>query len=384
MRTVESITELQPAEWDRLVTDDNFYHSHSWLLSLEYLHGPHLIVVACQKGELVGALPVWGGEHGEPGLFDLPDQFSDVPGEWDSHFLWLGAHRSVSNGLLVSTHARRPDAVLRALLDHAHGLAAERRLAGVVMPYVPAPAADELASSHPEAYALLHSADAEMEVPPGGLGEWLEGLSRKDRLKRRAELRKFHAAGNTVTWVPVDDPVAGDAARLIAQNRSRYGSDQGADWMHRSFDAQRRSGVLDQAIAGVCRRDGRTIAVLVCYGFRGHLYARYFGFDYAAARPASEYHVLVYSLALDFAAQHEFHHYHLSTSALDIKARRGAVLTPQAAVVAPTENEWPPEKAVETHNERYATTFWRRFQHRRDAISSHWNRWFPRRRPRDK
>src|SRR5262249_43388855 len=156
------------------------------------------------------------------------------------------------------------------------------------------------------AHVLLHSARAEMEVPPGGLLEYLEAAHKHDRANRRAELRKFYAAGNTVSWGPLTDQVTADVAELIAQNRARYGSQDGAAWIERSFAAQRRSGVLGDAIVGMCRRDGRQVAALVCFAFRRQLYARYFGFDYARARPAHEYFALSYGLAVDFAAQQGF------------------------------------------------------------------------------
>jgi hypothetical protein len=69
------------------------------------------------------------------------------------------------------------------------------------MPYVSGAAARELAAAHPLARALLHSAEAELEVPPGGLSEYLARISQRDRSKRRAELRSFFAVGNTRWYV---------------------------------------------------------------------------------------------------------------------------------------------------------------------------------------
>lgn len=368
-RVVDSVTETAEGEWDRLVDSDNFFHSHAWLTGLEHLFGRGRAVVASEGGRLVGVLPTWPGEHGTPGLFSLADMFDGLPGPWRGRFMWLGAHRCVSNRLAASG----PFAV-HALLEHVRQTAARYRLAGAVLPYVPVPE-DWFGPAHPLARAVLHSAQADMAVPPGGLAEYLDLLNRDDRNRRRAELRKFHSAGNTVSWEPVAGRVAEDAARLIAQNRSRYGSHQGADLMRRSFAAQRRSGVLNQAVAGVCRRRGRMVAVLVCYRYRGHLYARYAGFDYAAADPALEYLVLVYCLALDFAAANGFTHYHLSTSALEIKARRGATLTPLAALVVPTAGDWLDRASVQAHNERFVACHQERFGHRPHVLGPAWAHW---------
>ena len=370
IRMATSVADFTQEEWDRVVDDQNFYQSHAWLRGLEYLWGSHGVIAGRVGSELVGALPIWAGEHNTPGLFHLASMFGDVPGEWEARFLWLGSHRGVSNGLVVS-----PDnlAVLGELLDYARSTAARAGLAGVVMPYVPIGKAVVLAVHHPAAHVLLHSAEAEMVVPPDGFAGHLAALCSRDRIKQRAELRQFHSAGNSVTWSPLRGAVVAQAADLITQNRARYGSAPGREWMSRSFAAQERSGVLGQATAGVCRREGRTVAIMVCYRFRSSLYARYFGFDYATAKPRHEYFVLVYSMALDFAARQGFHRYHLATSALDVKARRGADLVPQAAVVLPVTDRWPAPEAVRTHNHRFAARFHLRFGHRVGCLD--WRRW---------
>jgi predicted N-acyltransferase len=370
IRMAASVTDFTKDEWDRLVDDQNFYQSHAWLRGLEYLWGSCGIIVGRVENELVGALPIWAGEHDTPGLFHLPFMFGDVPGEWKARFLWLGSHRGVSNGLVVS-----PDniAVLGELLDYARSTAARAGLAGVVMPYVPIGKAVVLAAHHPAAHVLLHSAEAEMVVPPDGFAGHLAVLCSRDRVKQRAELCKFHSAGNSVTWSRLTGVLVAEAADLIAQNRARYGSGQGREWMSRSFAAQKRSGVLGQATAGLCHRAGHTVAIVVGYRFRSSLYARYFGFDYATAKPRHEYFVLTYSIALDFAGRQGFHRYHLGTSALDVKARRGAGLIPQAAVVLPVTDRWPAHEAVRAHNRRFATRFHERFGHRVGCLD--WRRW---------
>jgi predicted N-acyltransferase len=370
IKMATSIVDFIPEEWDRVVDDQNFYQSHAWLRGLEYLWGSRGIIAGRVGSELVGALPIWAGEHDTPGLFHLSSMFGDVPGQWKARFLWLGSHRGVSNGLIV---APGNIAVLGELLDYAWSTAARAGLAGVVMPYVPIGKAVALAAHHPAAHVLLHSAEAEMVVPPDGFAGHLATLCRRDRIKQRAELRQFHSTGNSVTWTPLTGAVVAQAADLITQNRARYGSGQGREWMNRSFAAQERSGVLGQATAGLCRREGRTIAIMVCYRFRSRLYARYFGFDYATTKPRHEYFVLSYSMALDYAARQGFRRYHLATSALDVKIRRGADLIPQAAVVLPVTDWWLAPEAVRGHNHRFAARFHIRFGHRLGCLD--WRRW---------
>lgn len=369
VRMARGIVEFDPCTWDRLVGDRNFYQSHGWLYALEIQHGQRGVIAAEDSSGLVGALPIWTGDEDSSELFHLPSLFDDLPGPWDGTFLWLGAHRGVSNVPVVA-HGR-PD-VGGELLERARVEAARAGGAGVIMAYVPLDAATWLAGQHPAATAVLHSAESLLDVPPNGFAGHLARLRKRDRVKQRTDLQRF-TAGNEVTWAPLAGSPLDDVVDLIAQNRARYGSDDGPAVVADAFEAQQRSGVLDRGVVARCHRDGRTVAVLVCYGFRSYLYARYFGFDYASFEPDAEYFALSYGLALDYAARQGYRRYHLATSALEVKVRRGARLVPQAAVVVPAGAPWLSATAVTAHNDRFAAWFDQTFGHRLGPTD--WRRW---------
>ncbi|WP_411140441.1 peptidogalycan biosysnthesis protein [Streptomyces sp. x-80] len=374
LRVIPSLGRIGPGQWDTLVGPDNFYNSHRWLRGLELAFGSADIVTAFRDGTLLGALPTWPGEGDAPGLFCLPQMFPDVAVDRSADYLWLGARRSVFNELLcVRGELRR--ATLDALLRGALRLADSHAAAGVVMPYLSADDARELALLHPRARVLLHDADANMDVPVGGFAEYQARSSQRARTRRRAELRACARSGTEIAWLPLDRQNTRHAAHLVTQNRARYGGTTDVGRMERSFAAQLASGALRRAVACFGVRNGRPVAVTICYTHYDRLYARYYGFDYQRARPACEYFVLTYCAPLDYAATCGFRRYRMAVSAPDIKVRRGAALAPLAAVLLPLDTAvCTPEHAAAV-NARTARRWRGRYPTRPWATGSEWDIW---------
>lgn len=373
VRVAAKTGEIDSFQWDQLVGGDNFFNGSRWIHALELSHGGDPLVVATSRNRLSGLLPTWPGEGNAPGLFCPQTMFPALDAHWPD-YLWLGARRSVYNELVcVRGESRRT--VLRSLLDGALDLAADAGKAGVVMPYLAAADARELGSVHPRSSVLLHSADANMDVPVGGFAEHLADVSSRDRVRRRKELRTFLNAGNELVRTSVTEEVEKDAVRLITQTRSRYGSTAGPEWMARSLAAQRVTGLLDDAVAFLVKRHGRTIAINLCYPHGDRLYARYFGFDYQAAEPTSEYFILGYREPIDYCAGAGLRRYRLAISAWDLKIRRGATLSPLAAVVVPVEGRLcPPHREAAANAAQMA--HWRQVcAHRPAALGRDWNHW---------
>ncbi|WP_173868635.1 peptidogalycan biosysnthesis protein [Streptomyces albus subsp. chlorinus] len=365
---------MPPHVWDALVGPDNFYQSHRWLRGVELASGPSPILTAWDGNRMVGALPTWPGEGDAPGLFSLPEMFPDFRISRPSRYLWLGTRRSVYNELMCVRGAIRTE-VLRQLLHGALATAEQEGRAGVVLPYLAADDARELAHLHPRARALLHDADANIDIPVGGVEEQLHRATRRDRARRRAELRAQDRRGITVTWLPLDAGAESEAARLVTQNRQRYGSSAGQEWMDRSFAAQEESGVLDRAVGCFALRYGRPLAVTVCYAHHDRLYARYYGFDYEHATPSGEYFALNYGALIDYAAACGFRRCRLAVSAQQLKVRRGARLSPLAAVVLPAEGEACTQEAADAHNHRTVSR-WRELCGSRPwAVGTEWDAW---------
>lgn len=351
-RLVPSVAAFDAHEWDALVRDEDFFHSHAWLRGLDHALGASEVLAVDGPGGLAAGCALWHGERDAHGLFALGEFFADVGGPWRDEFLWLGARRATHNELPCVPGTRRREA-LACLVDAALELAERRGLAGVVVPYMPLDRAQELADGRLHAQVLLHSAEASVPVPNGGLDAMLASWGAHRRARSKAELSAFERHGNRVEWTALDDGVVDTAVRLIAANRARYGSMQGEDWVRRMLAGQRQSGALDLAVAAVARRDGRVSAVTIFYRFGNALHSRYFGSDYSIADNDFRYFALAYYLPLNYAAGRGLKQYRPSTSALDAKVHRGSLLEPQAAFVALTGGARLDAGEVERHNARF-------------------------------
>lgn len=367
--SLQTLDNVDRDEWDTLVSDTDFFHSYEWLSSLDHAYSrAELLTVGDSNGLLTG-VPLWNGDTGS-GLFSATTQFGTLPGPWNRSFLWLGARRATHSEMPCIAGARRA-AAWATLLSAARQCAERRACAGVIVPYVPLAHALEVAATVKSAEVLLHSAEASQRVPTDGLAGMLASRSALHRRRVQAELDAFERFGNRIEWRQLDDDLVPIAARLIAANRSKYGSKEGEQWIRHVLSAQRRAGVARSAIAAVARRGDRLTAISVFYRFRGALYGRYFGSDYAVTDNDFRYFVLSYYAPLDYASAHGMTHCQLSISALDAKIRRGAVVEPLAAIVLLCGPERLDRRALDKHNARFTQDMRRRYtRHLSDAWES--------------
>lgn len=335
-------------EWDTLA--GGFYASHRWLHAQELAYSPSPTVVATEAGRLAGALPTWSGDGS--GLFSLPEP-------WDRRLLWLGGRRVTANA---------PVGAVGPLWPEVRAYAEERGLAGVVWPYLDASVASMVA---PEgAQVVLHSADAELTVPPGGLTELM--ATAKNRRDWRRELRVFAENGGTVEWRPLTAELFAPLAILIAGTRAKYGSPGGPARVWRELAAQQETGVAATAVVSLVRTGSRITAAAVFYRWHDWLYGRYWGA--APDAPPFSYYVLTHYAAVDWAAERGFRVLHLSISNWSAKAARGATLRPQAMVVDVLRGKPPPE-VVRQHNAAVAAAWRDRFRRRPEALHTSWSDW---------
>ncbi|WP_280275287.1 GNAT family N-acetyltransferase [Nocardia wallacei] len=364
---METLATIAPGEWDGLVHPGDLFSSYAWLRHLDDVSGAHAVVAVRASDRLVGATAVWNGER-TPGLFHLRGFFTDLTGPWDEPFLWLGARRSVRNGLVCASGPLRSPALHRLLAacrDHArtHGHA------GVVAPYLPLPAARELVAAHPDARLLLHSADAAIDVPPDGSAGLIARANGHGRKRRRRELRGFTAVGHTVEWSAVTSEIAAEIAPLIAKSRRKHGSAEGVSWMTAIFAAQREAGLLDDAAVAMCRRHGELAAAAVCYRHGDSLHGRYYGATEAPDPHSSPYFVTTCVAPVDYAARNGLRRVLLSTSSLQAKVLRGATLHPLAAVVLLSRGT---VAGADAHNRRTVRDYRARFARFSSSLGPEW------------
>ncbi|MCO6007900.1 GNAT family N-acetyltransferase [Actinoallomurus purpureus] len=362
-------------EWHTLLGSDGFYSSHEWIRSLELAHGPDPVIVARTGDGIAGVAPTWGGDPADRGLFSLGALTDGLAGPWDRPFLWIGGRRATANAVPCVPGTGRV-AVLQALVAEACAEARGRGAAGVVWPYLPGPAARELAGSAPGARALLQTADAMLHVPPDGMEGLADTARREDRTKWRRESRAFEAHGGVVEWRSLADTDTDRVAELVAGTRARYGAAGGVEWMRRVLAAQQAAGVARTAVVCLARYGGRVVAAAVFYQHRDWLYGRYWGAEENA--PPFTYYVLTHYAAVDWAAAHGFRRIHLSVSAWEAKVRRGARLYPLAMVLASADggSVLVPNSDAAAHNARVAGSWRERFRSRPDALDASWEQWF--------
>ncbi|MCI2422508.1 peptidogalycan biosysnthesis protein [Saccharopolyspora sp. K220] len=377
-RVVDATADVPETDWDRLNRSGDLFCRHAWLRHLDHATDrPHRAVLTHDGTTLIGALPFWEGEH-DDALFSLPDFFPDIPGHWKQHpFTWLGTRRSTCNGLLAARNGHRAN-TLAHLLTTALDVATAEGRGGVIMPYLPVTAAKELATAHPAARMLLHSADTTVHVPPDGANALFRQARRHNQQRRRAELRDFARAGHTLEWTDLTPAVTDAVAPLIAATRRKHGNSNsnGTAWMRRVFAAQRDTGLLDDAKAVLCLRHGQLAFATICYRHAATLYARYFGADDTAPRTGSPYFVMNFHALVDYAANEGLRRVHLSVSSLEAKVRRGARLDPLAAVVVPAHDDIDEHLAL-AHNHRFAQEILHRFTDYRAAMSDDWLSFLP-------
>jgi hypothetical protein len=361
---VPTLASVVTDEWNALVQPaGGFYSSHQWLRSLELAHGAGPTLVATRAGRLVGALPTWDGDDSD--LFSLPTLAGGLPGRWDGgSMLWLGGRRVTAN-----TPLAEPD-VFWPLWAEAREHAAERGRAGLVWPYLDATEARAVAP--PGTRVVLHSADAELAVPGGGLTDLMVSARREDRRNWRRELRVFADHGGTVEWRPLTADLFASLAPLIAATRAKHGSPGGPGWVWRALVTQRLTGAAGAGVVCLVRVGSRVAAAAVFYRWHDWLYGRYWGT--AGDAPPFSYYVLTHYAAVDWAAEHGLSRLHLSVSSWSVKVSRGARLRPKAMVVD-LFHDAPAEPVVREHNAAVAAIWRSRLRRRPEALHISWSEW---------
>lgn len=328
---ISGIEHIDQHEWDALVTDNDFFHSHGWLAGLDYAQGKSDVLTLSSHSGLLAGCALWQGET-QPGLFYLPDYFPGLEGPWQQPFLWGGVRRSTHNEIPCVKGPQRGEA-LSTIAESLAQLAGERGFQGTIIPFMPLQQAQEVARSYPHARVIMHSAEAAITVLDGGLDSQLRHLRSRHRERINTELAAFSRSGNQVEWCQLDEHRLDLFAELIANNRGKYGSHQGIDWMKRIFDGQKKSSVIHSGIAALAIRDKQILGVTIFYRFGEALHARYYGSDYRTDDNDFRYFVLSYYYSLDYAAQNGIRECRLSISALRAKSLRGAQIEPLAALL---------------------------------------------------
>jgi predicted N-acyltransferase len=333
----DSVAAVEPDAWDALVPEGNFYLSHGWLRAMGRARAPRseCLVVRAGSGEPLGALPLYLLTEPDGGLLDPAALLGTAAGRPVAAgrlfpFLLGGARMGYSSGVLLASwlspdERRRVGAALlngmaaraAAWGARAHGFLYlnERGLADLrpLLPdfgYVP----------------FLQSLEVRLPLVGDGFGGYLGALPGERRRTIRKELTAFDASGLRIvrTALPGQERTV---APLLANLQRRYGHPADPAALAASF-ALAAEEVGPKSVLFLLRGDGRTVGFCLCYRWRGRLFARAAGFDYAYPGLRGAYFPLAFYEPLRYAAEHGLREVHLGIESFEAKVHRGGRLWP--------------------------------------------------------
>jgi uncharacterized protein len=321
----ETLDDVSAQEWDGLLDDDGFYCSHSWLLAHEgdpTAEARYLL--ARRSGELVAGLPLYRVEHELNESYDEVRRMFDI----DGVTVVAGSRRGYRNVFAVASTLSSEDRLeaARLLVEAALGTASEWGATGVVWPFARTETAVTLGGVA-STVAMLHTADAKLHTDGMDLQAYLSRLGSHRRSSLERDLKAFAAAD----WQTAEERLAdcyGEAASLLANVERKYGHRVTVRGIER-YLGQLAAALGDRDVVFTCRdADGALAAFAQMYRWRGVLYARMLGLDYARLRGAGEYFTLLFYEPITYAAERNIHRIDLGIESLDAKVLRGAKLYP--------------------------------------------------------
>jgi uncharacterized protein len=287
---------LPATEWDQLA-GSRFYSSALWLR-----------LCAMSPGSVSGAVhtPLSGGGRAAipvAAVDSEPNPFC----RWHDVLTSRGLPAPPPQGILVgqrrgylahllSTPGAGQAEVAAELLAAIRALKApeDRPQAVQVGMYLTTPDVVALRTAGVETMPVALSADAWIEIPPGGWDAWLESLGSSHRQRQvRNEVKKFGRAGYRVRSMTLGEAY-GDVARLMAATGRRYGQSPDVAAL---TDSLRRQGELagQRARVLLCAKEAApAVGFCLYYRLGDTVYGRAVGFDYEQLNSAAEYFNLAY------------------------------------------------------------------------------------------
>jgi predicted N-acyltransferase len=377
VRLANSLTEIDPAEWDSLASAGGFYLSHEWLRLVEADESATAEYLLVNDGQrIIAALPVYDVNN-EPLPLYRPHHVAD--GRWSGHYLLAGARRGFINGILVApglTVQQRDQAfrlLLAAIGERVRACGAD----GALFLHMTTVAADELLSADHDGCAakvpVLMSADSAIDIPGSTIDDYIATIPSQYRRKIRREMRVFEAAHYQTAEVRLEDCLA-EAGALVCNLQHRYGHmDDDGVWQG---ELGKMAELLDErGVVFSCRHEGALAGFALGYPHGQTLYMRRCGFDYDRLRDAFEYFNLGYYLPLRYAYRQGLKRLHLGPTAYEAKVRRGAALAPLWGVAVCSAAQ-PDDDAALAWNRKAGSEWFASYGHGSATLGDPgWTRW---------
>lgn len=338
---VDSIREVDPAEWDGLAGAVSVYSSHAWLTFAEAYGDCRPRYLLMHTGDrLTAALPTFEFDADVPRYYDPAFLFAPaLSGPRAGRPLLLGGTRQgyATEALLAADlpAARRTD-LLSALVAQLRTRGSDGGLAALL--YVtdefldlllPVLAEDDL--------VVMLDARALLAVDPDGLIGYRRRVTGNTSARMRKEMRRFQHAGCAVEVRRLSE-CHEQLGALAAQVAQRYGRSTSAEEEGARFAAQADS-VDDLTRVILARRGPQVVGFTQFLTWRSTMHGRVHGLDDSMARSAALYYNLTYYHAIEYAAEHHFSQIDLGCDSYEAKVRRGARLEPLWGVVL--NAHWP-------------------------------------------
>jgi predicted N-acyltransferase len=346
---VEETTDLaavDPAEWDRLVTDAGagFYLGHAWLSALHGVDGfaERNLLVRDDTGTLVAGLNLYTIERATNPLYD-PHQVlapDTEPGGWEPQLV-IGARSGYSNGILATT-----DQGYAAVAELATAEVTTSDYGSAALMYLGTADARRMAALIPGTAPALVGFRCELPIGFDSFDGYLAGLSKNRRKHVHRDLRRFADSGARIEITALE-PYVDQLAPLLGNVQRHHGVDI-PDELHAGYlRGCARGELASQAVVFQCFQDDRLIGFTLAFAHHGRLTMRVTGLDYERTEPAGAHFSLLCYEPVRYALTRGIHTIDLGTEAYRTKLLRGGELVPLWSLPVRAPGGWTAERALE-------------------------------------
>ncbi|HUY57183.1 MAG TPA: GNAT family N-acetyltransferase [Candidatus Micrarchaeaceae archaeon] len=342
----DSLAQVGRAEWDAVSAQCSLFLSYPFLASVEESSPTpcSYLLLRDPDGVLVAGLPIyrWNGSR-DPGL-DHYEPFQAgarwILGPRARPEPWLptllaGTRAGYATEFAVRAREGNQRAeIIAQLLRSAARLAEVSGAASLGVMWLTSAAAREALGCilRPE-YLVLAAPNCAIEVEWDSFEGYLAQLSWSRRRSVRRERDRFRRSGLRVEMVELSSCID-EVAPLAAQLQRKYGHQTSSREIAGQLQAQARHLNSESRVI-LCRRQSQLVGFSLLYRWRGSLYARLAGFDYAAASGSDAYFNLAFYLPIQLALDERSDRIELGMATWQAKTLRGASLDPAWTLVCP-------------------------------------------------
>lgn len=324
------------AGWDELAGGGDLFVSRRWLdlrLSMVDQARVGFLVAREADGTLAGGLPVLRVAQADPEpdllrtgtMLSLAGQAAD-----SARFDALTMPSLLCGGRQIgaSRLLRQDPTVIAPLVSAALAQAGQLGLRSIAFLHVDGEDVDLRQALRAAGFVEFGSDTTyRLDLNEGGFDAYLARLSTSRRYQVRRDLRLLTEAGVRVRTLPLGEAPIDELAPLVAEREAKYGVESSA----RACEAELR--VLaerfgSRAVVHAAWLDGALAGFSVFVEWKGHLYNRVLGFDYAVQRELPVYFSTNFYQPIAFAPHFGATKVHYGQLSGEAKIRRGCEAVP--------------------------------------------------------